>query len=145
MSALYAESSAVLRWLLGTPDAPAIQSVLAAASEVVSSALTSAEVQRTLRRLTALGTIRPEARDRALTRYSSAVARWTVHAVTEQLLGRAGEAFPREPVRTLDAVHLATAAYHAREIELVSFLSVDARVRENALALGLGVEPPSTA
>lgn len=141
MSALYAESSAVLRWLLGAPDGPAIQALLGAASEVVSSALTVAEVHRTLHRLTALGTLTPEARDRAQARFSRALARWAVHAVTEDLLRRAGEGFPCEPVRTLDAVHLATAAYWAREIELVSLLSVDARVRENARALGLGVEP----
>lgn len=141
MSALYAESSAVLRWLLGTPDAGAIQAALTGASDVVCSALTSAEVRRTLQRLTSIGTIGPDTRDRALARYDQAGARWVIYAVTDAFLGRAGEAFPREPVRTLDALHLATATFHAREVAPIRMLSVDARVRENALALGLAVEP----
>jgi predicted DNA-binding protein (UPF0278 family) len=51
------------------------------------------------------------------------------------------QTFPREPVRTLDAIHLATALLHAAEIGALVVLSIDQRVRANADALGLAVVP----
>lgn len=53
MSTVYAESSAVLRWLLGAEDGERVRAALADARAVISSALTAAEVARTLRRLAA--------------------------------------------------------------------------------------------
>jgi len=141
MTTLYAESSAVLRWLLGTPEASSIQATLGNAAEVVTSALTAAEVRRTLRRLAAASTLTPEARDRAIARFTHASARWIVHRVTDEVLTRAGESFPIEPLRTLDAVHIATAEFHNREIRPTTVLSFDARVRENAEAMGLALQP----
>jgi hypothetical protein len=46
-----------------------------------------------------------------------------------------------EPVRTLDAIHLATALLHATEIGSLAVLSIDQSVRANADALGLAVVP----
>jgi predicted nucleic acid-binding protein len=57
LSIVYAESSAVLRWLLGDALGAEIQTVLASAEAVVSSALTSVEVARSLARLRAANTI----------------------------------------------------------------------------------------
>jgi predicted nucleic acid-binding protein len=139
--AAYAESSAVLRWLLGADDGPAIRVILGGAERVISSGLTSAEVGRALHQLTARGSIDPEARDRTLARYHAAAARWTLYAVTGELLARVAERFPAEPLRTLDAIHVATAAFHAREVEAVTVVSTDARVVANARALGLPVLP----
>lgn len=141
MNSLYAESSAVVRWLLGTPDGPALEKILESAATVVTSALTSAEIGRTLRRLSATGVLTEALRHAAWQRYAAAAARWNIHTVTDDVLARAGEAFPSEPLRTLDAVHLATAAAYAREVSAPTVLSTDAKVRENAAALGLAVAP----
>ena len=141
MSPLYAESSAVLRWLLGAPDAATMKALLAGAPSVVTSALTTAEVARTLRRLVATGALSPEARDRAWLRYLGAAAHWSCHAVTEAVLERVEHSFPAEPVRTLDAIHLATAAQFSAHVEPVRMLSADTMVRTNATAIGLVVEP----
>jgi predicted nucleic acid-binding protein len=141
MTALYAESSAVLRWLLGTPDAAALAGEIAAATEVVSSRLTSSEVGRTLQRLVATGQLDAGARAALWARYTRIAAHWTFHAITDDVLRRAGEAFPVEPLRTLDAIHVATAHGYATDVGPVRVLSVDDRVRENALALGLAVSP----
>ncbi len=141
MSTLYAESSAILRWLLGTSEAPVIRKLLSGARLVVSTALTAVEVARTLRRLTAGGSISADAREAAWVRYCVAAGHWNLVGVTDQILTRAGEAFPLEPVRTLDAVHLATAALYHREVEPLAMLSVDARVRANAEAMGIEVLP----
>jgi predicted nucleic acid-binding protein len=141
MTTLYAESSAVLRWLLGAPEASSIQASLGNAAEVVTSALTAAEVRCTLRRLAAAGTLTPDARDRAIARFIHASARWIVHRVTDEVLTRTGESFPLEPLRTLDAVHIATAEFHSREIRPTTMLSFDVRVRASAEAVGLAVYP----
>ena len=141
MNGIYAESSAVLRWLLGHPDAAALQAALSSASSVVTSALTSLEVSRCLRRLTVLGHITDAERDRVLSTYAAAARHWKVHTISDSVLARAGEAFPIEPVRSLDAIHLATAVMFASEVALAAVLSTDERVRDNAEALGLDVAP----
>jgi hypothetical protein len=63
-----------------------------------------------------------------------------VVAVTEDVLARSGRPFPVEPVRTLDAIHLATVALAADAPELATVMTRDARVRANAVALGYAVE-----
>jgi len=45
-----------------------------------------------------------------------------------------------EPVRTLDAVHIATAELLGEPPQLMSIVTRDTRVRENAKALGYSVE-----
>ena len=141
MADVYAESSAVLRWLLGAPDAANIGNVLAKADRVVTSAITSAEVGRTLRRLVAMEQLSPSARDQAWVRFTGASAHWNIYAVTDAVLSRAVEPFPAEPIRTLDAIHLATAALYAAEIGPPMVLSTDAHLRQNAEGIGLAVVP----
>ncbi len=141
MNTLYAESSAVLRWLLGTADAPVLQDALANAQVVVTSLLTSTEVARTLRRLVVTGVIETQVGDGSWARYSAAIAHWHFYGVTGAVLARASQPFPQEPVRTLDAIHLATAALFALEVAPPIVLSVDRQLRNNARALGMNVLP----
>lgn len=49
--------------------------------------------------------------------------------------------FPNEPVRTLDALHLATAVLFREALGSVTMVSLDERVRSNASGLGLEVAP----
>jgi hypothetical protein len=58
---------------------------------------------------------------------------------------RAGGRFPLEPVRTLDAIHLASMAVLRESLPDLVVLSTDARVRENSAQLGFEVRPPSLA
>ena len=66
--------------------------------------------------------------------------RCDVAAVTDAVLARVGRPFPVEPIRTLDAVHLATAELLDDAPQLVTIVTRDHRVRENAQALGFAVE-----
>ncbi len=66
---------------------------------------------------------------------------WDVLALTPMLLAGARRPFPFEPVRALDAIHLAAAATARREIPDLKVLSLDQRVRRNAEALGFAVVP----
>lgn len=61
-------------------------------------------------------------------------------SVTDAILDHAGRPFPVEPVRTLDAIHLATASALGEPPALVIVVSRDRRVCNNAAALGHFVE-----
>lgn len=63
------------------------------------------------------------------------------YAVGDDVLERARRIFPVEPVRSLDALHLATALLAREEWGGLCLASCDDRVRENALALGFQLLP----
>jgi len=52
------------------------------------------------------------------------------------VLERAGRPFPIEPIRTLDAIHLATIELMGETPQLVTVVTRDKRVASNARALG---------
>jgi predicted nucleic acid-binding protein len=60
-------------------------------------------------------------------------------AVTDAVLARVRRPFPVEPIRTLDAVHLATAELLGEPPPLMTIVTRDDRVRENAVALGYAI------
>ena len=60
--------------------------------------------------------------------------------VTDAVLARGRRPFPIEPIRTLDAVHLATTELLGEPPPLIVVVTRDTRVRENAEALGYAVE-----
>jgi hypothetical protein len=88
--------------LLGASSGDEIRRIFAQAEQVASSRLTTAEIARTLRRLSAEGRIDPEARERTWAAYQRAVSHFALYEVS---------------------------------------VSVDDRLRRNALAMGLGVRP----
>jgi hypothetical protein len=65
----------------------------------------------------------------------------TRYRIDDNIRLRARQAFPREPLRTPDAIHLATAMRQALEVGAPSMLSLDRQVRANAQALGLAIIP----
>ena len=68
------------------------------------------------------------------------IRRCHIVSVTEAILACLGRPFPLEPVRTLDAIHLATAQALGDPPALVTIVTRDVRVRDNATALGYLVE-----
>ncbi len=60
--------------------------------------------------------------------------------VDRAVLNRVRRPFPVEPIRTLDAVHLATVELLGEAPSLVTVVTRDDRVRRNADALGYSVE-----
>jgi predicted nucleic acid-binding protein len=137
VSAVYLETSAVLRWLLGEPEAPAIARRIEETAEPVASTLTILEAQRALLRAERE---RPSRRRRPgllQRRLTQAAANWNVLEITADIRIRAGEAFPVEPVRTLDAIHLATALQFSRALPGLSVLTFDRRILANLEPLGL--------
>lgn len=141
MNVLYAESSAVLAWLLDEPGQSALVAELAGADIVVTSALTAIECSRALARARESKRVKPAEELAALRLLDQAAASWNVMDISERVAERARGAFPIEPVRTLDAIHLATAAAFSAAMGSVSMLSLDVRVRANAKKLGMTVLP----
>lgn len=137
----YAESSAVLAWLLGEPPEAAVRSTLAQAERVVASTLTSLECTRALGRGVSTGRLGPADELAALHILQRAASGWVTLDMTERVLDRARLRFPTEPVRTLDALHLATAGMFHEAHGHLTMVSLDDRLRLNAVALGLAVAP----
>ena len=134
----YIESSALLAALLEA-DTAALKA-LRTEGRQVTSALTLAEAARAILRARASGRLLP-AQERAAVRGLRVFARRCfLVAVTDSVLARVGRPFPVEPIRTLDAVHLATAELLGEPPPLVTIVTRDTRIRDNARALGYAVE-----
>jgi len=111
----------------------------------VTSALTFLEATRAIARARREG--RLDARStRVVERQLAAFERSTdIVALGDEVLARARQPFPVEPVRSLDAVHLATVRLLDEELGGVEVVSCDDRVRKNAEALGFVVLPRNLA
>lgn len=137
----YAESSAVLTWLLGERREGAVRRALAAAERVVASTLVPLECARALARGTTTGRLGASDELAALQLLQQVSESWVTLDMTGRVLDRARARFPVEPVRTLDAVHLATVTQFHEAYGRLTVVSLDERIRENATALGLPIAP----
>lgn len=73
---------------------------------------------------------------------AQAAARWAVLEISSDVASRAEQGFPVEPVRTLDAIHLASALLLRHSIPNLVVVSTDDRIRANASQLGFEIFPP---
>lgn len=138
---LYAESSAVLAWLLDEDPAPGIRRLLAGADLVVASDLTLIECDRVLQRAVNIGDLtEAEAADRHA-HLVTVATRWHVLRIGAEIVERARQPFPGEPIRTLDAIHLSSAVVARAATAGIQLLSLDDRVRRAGTRLGLQVVP----
>jgi hypothetical protein len=118
-----------------------VRRVLAASEIVVASDLTLIECDRVLLRAAALGELtEAEAADRRA-HLATAAAHWHVLRIGSEVVERARQPFPGEPIRTLDAVHLASVLVARSAVAGVEMLSLDDRIRKAAGRLGLRVRP----
>ena len=138
---VYAESSAVLAWLLGERPGGRAERALGAADLVVTSDLTLIECDRVLGRAAALGERSHAEIARRRATLGAASEHWVVLAIDGEVVARSRQAFPREPVRSLDAIHLSTALVARNLVTELRILSLDERIRDNAAALGFDIAP----
>ncbi len=138
---LYVETSAVTAWLLEEERGHTARSRLAEADAVHTSDLTLIECDRALRRALEAGRITADQSLLLQALVDTASAHWTLHAIDAEVVHRSRRSFPCEPVRALDAIHLAT-AFVVRSLRPdVRILSFDRRVRDNAASLGFASLP----
>jgi predicted nucleic acid-binding protein len=138
---LYAESSAVLAWLLDEPAGTFVRQTLANADAVLASDLTLIECDRVLHRAVVLGELtEAEVADRRA-HLATAAAHWHVLRVGPEVVERARQPFPGDPVRTLDAIHLASVIIARSAVAGLELLSLDERIRSTGIRLGLTLLP----
>ncbi len=130
--AVYLDSSAFVKVVVEEPGSAALRRHLAAPGRGrrVSSALLRAEALRAVRHLgaDAIGAAR------------AALRRVDLVAIDDRILDSAGILEPAV-VRTLDAIHLATALAMGDDLEAI--VTYDRRMMEGARRLGLAVASPS--
>lgn len=127
---LYLDSSAVVKLVAREAETPALVAAIRVDPETVSSALAWTEVVRAARR----------ARVR-VGRAEAVLERIALAPVDEGIL-RAAAGLGPPGLRTLDAIHLAT-ALSLRE-DLTGLVTYDARLAETAAGEGLTVLAPGT-
>jgi predicted nucleic acid-binding protein len=125
---LYLDSSAIVKLVAREPETPALVEAVRADPAVVSSALAWAELIRAVRR--ARGRV-----DRA----REVLGGIALAPIDEAILRGAGE-LSLAGLRTLDAIHLATALTLAEDI--TALVTYDERLAEAAAAAGIAVTAP---
>jgi predicted nucleic acid-binding protein len=129
LSALYLDSSAIVKLIADEPGSEALRRYLRRRSWLVTSALSRAEVGRAL--------IDARADKRRLG--ERVFGQFEVLRVNDRILRRAAM-LPPPALRTLDAVHLASAETLAEELGRI--VTYDDRMAASARALGFGVAAP---
>lgn len=138
---IYAESSAVLAWLLGEAAGSKVREALRRAELVFASDLVLIECDRVLIRAVTLREIDEATAVSRRAHLNAAAAHWHIHRLTVDIVERARRPFPVEPVRTLDAIHLASALVVRSAVPSVKLLSLDDRIRRSGEQLGFRLQP----
>ncbi len=137
MRTIYFETSALLAWLLGEPAAGEVKSHIDNAQSVATSCLTLLEAERALIRGEIQGVLTASDAEKLRGLLARAQSGWVLMEICEEVRMRASRFFPSEPIRTLDAIHLATALVFTRVFPALEILSYDRRIAKNAAALGI--------
>ena len=138
---LYAESSAVLSWLLGESRGTVVRNQLRRAKAVIASDLTLVECDRVLIRARALDEITESKAQHCRSRLVEASNHWYILKLGAEIVERAHLPFPHEPIRTLDALHIASALIGRAAIPDLALLTLDERIRTAAKELGFKILP----
>lgn len=125
----YLDSSALVKLAVAAPQTPALRRYLARRRPLASSALARTEVSRAL---LPLG-------EPAVRRGLDVLKRIDLVRINERVLADAGALLPAE-LRSLDAIHLATARLFGRT--LARLVTYDDRLTAAARTLGLTVVAP---
>jgi predicted nucleic acid-binding protein len=113
-----------------------VRDLLERADNVFSSELVLVESERALVRAESTGVL-PSAQALGQRATLSLEANyWTLLRIEGEVLDRARQRFPLEPLRTLDAIHLSTLLLVRSIFADAELLSFDDRIRDNARAMG---------
>jgi predicted nucleic acid-binding protein len=129
-SLAYLDSSAIVKLIAPEPETSALRGALTAHPDRISSRLAEVEVLRAVRRI----------RPRAMAMAERILERIGLIELDPTILAIAARLEPKD-LRTLDALHLATAVAVRDETALV--ITYDRRVAEAAVAAGLAVASPA--
>lgn len=128
--AAYLDSSAVVKLVIAEPESAALRRYVRSRRPLVSSALARTEV---LRALLSFG-------DGALARGRRVLRTIELLRINDRVFEAAGALLPAE-IRSLDAIHLATAQQLGDDLGVV--VTYDVRMADAAAKLGLNTQAPA--
>lgn len=128
---LYLDSSAIVKLVAREPGSPELVEAVRADQETISSALAWTEVVRAVRRS-----------GRRAARAEAVLERIALVPMDDGILRSASRLSPTG-LRTLDAIHLATAL--SLQGDVAALVTYDARLAHAATAAGLEVRAPGAA
>jgi predicted nucleic acid-binding protein len=137
----YVETSALLNIVL--EGNVKLSSALSGAPSLITSSLTFLEFERALLRRRADGTLTAGDETKARKWAREFASLCYIMELDTDVMERAKLPFKVEPVRTLDALHLASIDVLAKKMGWLVVVACDHRVRQNAVALGFNVLPSS--
>jgi len=126
--ALYLDTSAVLRAVLESGTTPPLEARIAAAGALVTSRLSLVEAARALLRLRATARASEERLADAARAIDALWERCDVWELTPAVCTLASQVAPHQPLRTLDALHVATYVLARRRIDTLELVSADERL-----------------
>jgi len=137
----YVDTSAMVKRYVRESGRPAVLKLFAQ-HNLVSSVILPVELYSAFVRRTREGTLATTALPRLFSRVGADRPRWTLVETTAEVIGQAQTLVERHPLRTLDALHLASARVFEKQLQLpVLFISADHRQLAAAAREGLTVEP----
>jgi hypothetical protein len=137
VNALFVDSSVVVSAVLERGLSGAAARAISKAKALIVSRLALVETARALLRARLLHRIDDDAFASAEEDVAVFFSRCEIWEVTRRICADAGVLAPDLPLRTLDAIHVATALTARKRIPSIRLLTVDARMRDAAETVGL--------
>ena len=108
---------------------------------MLASCLTLIECERVLMRAVTKKLLPEAAAAERRGLLARSAGHWVTFDIDAEVMERARRPFPPEPIRTLDAIHLATADLARSLVPGLAVLSLDERVRRSAEQMGFRILP----
>lgn len=136
----YFDTSALVKRYVDEPGRREVLRLLRR-NECVTSAVLPVELRSSLRRRVAEGSIDAARLPAILKHVGADRPYWTLVEVGTDILAGAETLVAAHPIRTLDAIHVASAQLFAARVSMpgLTFVSADKRQTETAVAVGLVV------
>jgi predicted nucleic acid-binding protein len=133
----YLETSALLSWFFNEPKGADVRKAMNSADLIVTSDLLCVETERAFRRALKEGILSDDEYAALVELFYTHIKEWFRMSIDEAVISRASGEFPVEPVRSLDAIHLATALEYKKLYPQLSFISLDERIEKNREGLNI--------
>lgn len=138
MTWAYFDTSALIKRYVDEPGRREVLHLLRRHA-IVTSAVLRVELRSALRRRVSDGSLDNRAASGIAKRFEADRAFWTFVEVTSDVLDSAEVLVTTYPLRTLDALHVATAQWFAEQIAAPDLILVSADARQTATARAAGL------
>jgi len=136
----YFDTSALVKRYVAEAGRPDVLRLLRR-YDVVTSAILPVELRGALRRRAAEGTLNNARVTEMLTRVATDREFWALIGVGKDVLDAAETLVTAHPLRTLDAIHVASAQLFATRMGTPALVFVSADARQTAAAAAVGMTP----